>query len=120
VEIMGSAFRQGSSDDLTRLGVVGSRRRRALTADRIGPAAVYERGYEAMSDPAELRIAVRELRRVRAWIDQFAETATEMPDFALESVLGVKAAAAMVTLLIERAEGRLECVTGQATAAAGA
>jgi hypothetical protein len=100
-----------------RVDAVSVRRLRALPGDggRRVPA-----GYEGMDDPRELSIAVRELRRVRAWIEQFAETATEMPDFALESVVGVKAAAGMVTLLIDRAESRLDFLTRQNTAAAGA
>ena len=102
----------------TRVDAVSVRRLRALPSE-VGNRRA-PRGYEEMDDPRELGIAVRELRRVRAWIEQFAETATEMPDFALESVVGVKAAAGMVTLLIDRAESRLDFLTRQNTAAAGA
>jgi len=76
------------------------------------------RGYEVFDNPAELRIALRELHRVRAWIGQFADAAAEMPGFGLEGVQGVRATAAMVTLLIERAEARLRSLTRQAAAEA--
>lgn len=79
-----------------------------------GPAAMTAmsgRGYESVEDTVELSIALRELYRVRAWISEFADVATEMPGFAPESVMGVKATAAMVTLLIDRAEARMQRLT---------
>lgn len=69
------------------------------------------RGYETVDDPVELSIALRELYRVRAWIGEFADVAAEMPGFAPETVMGAKATAAMVTLLIERAEARMRRLT---------
>jgi len=77
----------------------------------LGGPATDARGYEGFDDPAELRIAVRELRRVRTWIGQYADMMAEMPGFGLEGVRAVKATAAMVTLLIERAEARLRRLT---------
>lgn len=74
------------------------------------------RGYDAIDDPLELRVAVRELRRVRAWIGQFADMMAESPGYGLEGVRAAKATAGMVNLLIERAEARLRCLTSQATA----
>src|SRR5829696_2905913 len=71
------------------------------------PAATDARGYEGIKSPAELRIALRELRRVRAWINQFADLAAEMPDYGAEGVRAINATAAIVSLLIERAEARL-------------
>jgi len=71
------------------------------------------RGYETFDSPAELRIALRELHRVRGWIGQFADHAAEMPGFGPEGVQAVRATAAMVALLIERAQTRLERLTTQ-------
>ncbi|HEY3260838.1 MAG TPA: cupin domain-containing protein [Pseudonocardiaceae bacterium] len=86
-------------------------------SDDTPPVPVIDaRGYEALDDPVELRIALRELHRVRAWIGQFADLAAEMPGFAMESVRAAKANAAMVTLLIERAETRLRILTERAPA----
>jgi uncharacterized RmlC-like cupin family protein len=84
--------------------------------DPFTATTVDTRGYESLNDPVELRIALRELHRVRAWIGQFADLAAEMPGFALESVRAAKANAAMVTLLIERAQARLRVLTEQAPA----
>lgn len=84
--------------------------------DPVAETAMDTRGYETLDDPVELRIALRELHRVRAWIGQFADLAAEMPGFALESVRAAKANAAMVTLLIERAEARLRVLAEQAPA----
>lgn len=110
---MGPLFREGAPADVTRLDAATTWRLRALAADR--PTG----GYEGIHDPVELSLAIRELRRVHAWIVQFAELSMEMPGFALESVLGVKATAAMVMLLIERAEARLGYLTRHSAAAAG-
>lgn len=78
----------------------------------LGGPAPDVRGYEGIEDPAELRIAIRELCRVRTWIGQFADTMAELPGFGLEGVRATKATAAMVTLLIERAEAQLRRQTG--------
>jgi|GEM_PF-3340187 len=86
--------------------------------DRMAPrtATVGARGYEAIDDPAELRVALRELHRVRAWLGQFADLAAEMPGVEPESVRAAKANAAMVTLLVERAESRLRGLAGPVSA----
>jgi len=89
---------------------------RRAAGDPLAAPATDARGYESLDDPVELRIALRELHRVRAWIGQFADLAAEMPGFALESVRAAKANAAMVTLLIERAEARLRILTERAPA----
>lgn len=114
-------FRHAPPGDSAGQDGTASRRLRWLSVDRSnderddepyeGPTpqrpAAETCGYEAVDDPDELRVALRELRRVRAWIGQFADVAAETPGFAPESVVGAKATAAMVTLLMERAEARL-------------
>jgi mannose-6-phosphate isomerase-like protein (cupin superfamily) len=90
---------------------------RQPAADPFAVTTVDSRGYESLDDPVELRIALRELHRVRAWIGQFADLAAEMPGFSLESVRAAKANAAMVALLIERAEARLHVLSERAPAA---
>lgn len=86
--------------------------------DRVIPRTptVGARGYEAIDDPDELRIVLRELHRVRSWLGQFADLAAELPGVELESVRAAKANAAMVTLLVERAETRLRRLVGPASA----
>ena len=70
------------------------------------------RPYEAMHDPAELRIIVGELRRVRQLIGQFTDVAAELPGVELAHVTAAKATTtAVVSLLIERAEARLRRLT---------
>ena len=74
--------------------------------------------YEAIQDPAQLRIALRELHRVRAWIAQFTDVAAEMPGSELRQVSGATAiTTAVVSLLIERAEARLRALTARPTPA---
>jgi len=76
--------------------------------------AVEERGYETVHDPAQLRTAIRELRRVRAWLRQFADLAAEMPGFAPEHVVAAKAStSAVVDLLLGRARTRLQALTAR-------
>ncbi len=69
------------------------------------------RGYETFDDPIELRVALRELHRVRSWIGQFADVTAELPGYGPEGVQAVRATAAMVGLLIERAEAQLDRLT---------
>jgi|SRR5829696_2250207 len=80
------------------------------------PADLETPGYDAIDDPVELRVAIRELRRVRAWIGQFADVAAEMPGLEPESARAAKATAVAVTLLVQRAEARLESLTRQTSA----
>lgn len=80
------------------------------------PTSTEARGYEAIDDPGELRIALRELHRVRAWIGQFGDIAAETPGYGPESVRAVKATSAMVSLLIERAEARLRSLPRETSA----
>ncbi|HEY0640831.1 MAG TPA: hypothetical protein VGD67_24635 [Pseudonocardiaceae bacterium] len=106
-------FRHGPPADLGAADELTVRRLRWLSLDEPPgipsprPPSTEPMGYEAIDDPEDLRIAIRELRRVRAWIGQFADVAAEMPDFAPESAVGARATTAVVTLLIERAEARL-------------
>jgi mannose-6-phosphate isomerase-like protein (cupin superfamily) len=66
------------------------------------------RVYETIHDPADLRIAVRELYRVRAWLDQFADVAAELPELDLEHVAASRRmTTAVVSLLLAQAEARL-------------
>jgi mannose-6-phosphate isomerase-like protein (cupin superfamily) len=118
-------FRHDPPADLAREDGTAARRLRWLHADRsvdnsctgnpTGPmnltTTMQSRGYESVEDPVELSIALRELYRVRTWIGEFADVAAEMPGFAPETVMGVKSTAAMVTLLIERAEARMRRLT---------
>lgn len=107
-------FRIDLPEDPARLHGRTSRRARRSGFDKPSTrrgSTYTARGYEAIDDPFELQIAVRELHRVRDWIAQFADVAAEMPGFAPESVLGVKATTAMVTLLVEQAEARLNRLT---------
>lgn len=80
------------------------------------PTELEAPGYDAIDDPVELRVAIRELRRVGAWIGQFADVAAEMPGLEPESARAAKATAMAVSLLVQRARARLEVLTGQAVA----
>ena len=77
---------------------------------------VQAREYETIHDPAELRVVLRELHRVRSWIGQFTDIAAEMPGVELEHVRAAKATTtAVVSLLIERAEARLRLLAARPT-----
>jgi len=66
------------------------------------------RGYESIHDPAELRTAVRELRRVRQTLEQFGDMAAEMPGWEPAHVPLVRQATmAVVSLLLRRAQAQL-------------
>lgn len=108
-------FRQEPPVVPINLSTATPRRLRWLAAEKPKgrPTAAQPYGYESFDDPVELGIAIRELNRVHSWIGQFADIAAEMPGFAPESVVGAKATAAMVSLLIDRAEARLRYLTSQ-------
>jgi len=64
--------------------------------------------YGHIGDPADLRIVVRELSRIRGWLDQFADIAAETPDVSAERAAGVRAATSLVSRLRELAVARLD------------
>lgn len=119
---MDAVFRHEPRAGVTTLGTEGAPSRHlrsvapapAPARGSLPAATIDARGYEAIDDPLELHIILRELHRVRAWIGQFADIAAEMPGYEIDSVRAAKANAAMVTLLIERAEVRLRALTAQA------
>jgi len=69
------------------------------------------RAYEVIDDPVELRIAIRELARVRLWIDQLGDLAAETPGVGPEQVRAIRSTVVVVRRLSERAEARLRMLT---------
>jgi hypothetical protein len=53
--------------------------------------------YRLPTDPAELMIVLRELRRVSVLLKQFADLSAESVDVPTERTIGIRMAAAVVT-----------------------
>jgi len=79
-----------------------------------GKVAVVPRGYHTFDDPAEVGIAIRELRRTFNLISQFADVAAEAVDVPPERAVGIRATTALVMELIRRAETRQAELVGPA------
>lgn len=66
------------------------------------------RGYESITDANELRIVIRELRRIGHWIDQLADSTAEHVDSSPDCAQGVRMVRAFVVdVLTERARSAL-------------
>jgi mannose-6-phosphate isomerase-like protein (cupin superfamily) len=69
-------------------------------------------------NPAELRIAARELRRVSHLVHQFGDVAAELPGYEPAAVGGIRAARAVIVRLVEQIEQQLTMLDAQAPAPA--
>ena len=64
--------------------------------------------YHSVDDPADLRVALRELHRIHTLIDQLGELTAEMPDVEIERAAGIRVASTLIAGLITHAENRLD------------
>jgi len=76
-------------------------------------------GYREITDPTDVVIAVRELRRTFHLMTQFADVVAEQVDVPMERAAGIRVAAALVARLIRHAESRLQTLARTSSAATG-